>query len=198
MMPRPRTLATLTVFILASCLPVLAEFQGPKGWLGVQLRPTARAVGADVTDNRPAGVSIFGVILDSPADSAGLRARDSILAVDGMPVASHQALIKTVGAYEPGRWVTLTIRRGSQEREIMAQLADRPGESKSFRVRRGRIGVNVLDIPPALREHFGAPAEAGVMVSGLTEGGPAEVTRSARSGLSSSGSPAAVWTTVSR
>src|SRR5438093_1301712 len=38
----------------------------------------------------------------------------------------------------------------------------------------GWLGVESIDLPPALREHFGAPANAGVMISAVVAGGPAE------------------------
>jgi S1-C subfamily serine protease len=34
--------------------------------------------------------------------------------------------------------------------------------------------VQSIDLPPALREHFGAPAEAGVMISHVEAASPAE------------------------
>lgn len=43
---------------------------------------------------------------------------------------------------------------------------------------RGYLGVTLLDLTPELREHFGAPAEAGVMISRVEPESPA-----ARSGL---------------
>ena len=43
---------------------------------------------------------------------------------------------------------------------------------------RGYLGVGLLDLTPELRQHFGAPAEAGVMVSAVEPDSPA-----ARAGL---------------
>jgi membrane-associated protease RseP (regulator of RpoE activity) len=40
-------------------------------------------------------------------------------------------------------------------------------------VRRGHLGVELVDITPELREHFGAPREAGVLVGRVTPDGPA-------------------------
>jgi membrane-associated protease RseP (regulator of RpoE activity) len=39
---------------------------------------------------------------------------------------------------------------------------------------RGYIGVEVLPLTPELREHFGVPSDAGVLVSRVEEGGPSE------------------------
>lgn len=40
-------------------------------------------------------------------------------------------------------------------------------------LRGGFLGVQLIDLTPELREHFGAPKDTGVMVSGLASDGPA-------------------------
>jgi len=40
-------------------------------------------------------------------------------------------------------------------------------------VRRGHLGVELVDITPELREHFGAPKDAGVLVARVDADGPA-------------------------
>jgi membrane-associated protease RseP (regulator of RpoE activity) len=40
-------------------------------------------------------------------------------------------------------------------------------------VRRGQLGVELVEITPELREHFGAPRDAGVLVARITPNGPA-------------------------
>jgi membrane-associated protease RseP (regulator of RpoE activity) len=49
------------------------------------------------------------------------------------------------------------------------------GEPLIVRVnKRGYIGVTLLEITPELRAHFGAPKDAGVLVSGVTADTPAD------------------------
>jgi membrane-associated protease RseP (regulator of RpoE activity) len=40
-------------------------------------------------------------------------------------------------------------------------------------VKRGHLGVELVEITPELREHFGAPRDAGVLVARITPDGPA-------------------------
>jgi C-terminal processing protease CtpA/Prc len=54
---------------------------------------------------------------------------------------------------------------------------DEPGEGPAI-VRvvtgsRAYLGVHLTDLSPELREHFGAPRDAGVMISSVEEGSPA-------------------------
>ena len=137
---------------------------GPSGWLGVFLQSTERMSKAQIQ----------GVVEGSPAERAGLRARDHILAVDATRVASSNELISLVGRMEPGRWVHLTVERNGEEVELSARLIKRPEKTGGLRVRTGWLGLEAIDLPESLRGHFGAPENAGVMVCHVEPGSPAE------------------------
>jgi membrane-associated protease RseP (regulator of RpoE activity) len=46
-------------------------------------------------------------------------------------------------------------------------------DGEPFGAKRAYLGVAMVDLTPELREFFGAPKDAGVLVSSLTENGPA-------------------------
>jgi hypothetical protein len=47
-------------------------------------------------------------------------------------------------------------------------------DSEGTPVRRGYLGVGLTEMSPELRAHFGAPEDAGVMVSSVEDGSPAD------------------------
>lgn len=47
-------------------------------------------------------------------------------------------------------------------------------DSQGMSVRRGYLGVGLTELSPELRAHFGVPEDAGVMVSSVEEGSPAD------------------------
>lgn len=145
--------------------------QPPAGWLGAAL---ADAPPQTTEGRAPGGVVVTQIVDESPAQKAGLRGKDVILAVDGVRVASAAELIRRIKTLPPDAWVGLTIERGGAERQIDVRLGARPDDPGSMRFVRGWIGAGVMDLPPKLRAHFGAPEDAGVMVSDLEEGGAAE------------------------
>jgi membrane-associated protease RseP (regulator of RpoE activity) len=58
-------------------------------------------------------------------------------------------------------------------------VVDKDGKQQVFEgdgllMKRGYMGVNLTELTPELRTHFGAPEEAGVMVSKVEPGSPAE------------------------
>jgi len=134
------------------------------GWLGLRLAE-APASAPDAP-----GVLVRGVVEGSPADEASFRAKDTILAVDGASVSGPAELMARLRAMEPGSFVTLTVKRGAREFEVKTVLATRP---ETLRMVRGWLGVEAIELPPALREHFGAPEDAGILVSAVADASPA-------------------------
>jgi serine protease Do len=167
----PALFLVATVFTSGS--PVAAQESRPQAWLGVLLERAAPPSGSDDA-TLPQGAVLKRIIEESPAAEAGLRARDRIVHVDGAPVNSSAELISMIREMAPDSWVSLSFVRGGRERNASARLVARPPSMRGLRLRDGWIGVEAIDLPAGLREHFGAPAEAGVMVSHVEPGGPAE------------------------
>lgn len=157
-------LALVAALVLGS-VSAADEDQPPSAWLGVRLSGLATP---------EQGVGISRVFEGSPADRAGLRARDVIVTFGGEPVTGLRDLIDRIRSQEPGAWLPLTVQRQGDEVELDVKLVERPEVIKAGGIRRGWIGVEAIELPESLREHFGAPADAGVMVSAIESGSPAE------------------------
>ena len=78
------------------------------GFLGVQLRR------GNPASSESLGVLVASVIADSPADSAGLRAGDRILAIQGQEARTADELTAFVRATRPGEMVEVTVLRQSE------------------------------------------------------------------------------------
>jgi len=155
----------LAVLLSSGGTALAGEAKTDGAWLGVRL-----SAGSPSGE----GVRLARIFNDSAAAKAGLRASDILLTFDGVEVTGSKDLIGQIKSHDPGSWVPLTVVRDGDELEMRVRLGDRPAKIRVNDVRRGWIGVEAIELPKALREHFGAPAEAGVMISKVAEASPAE------------------------
>ena len=178
-------LALCLAMMLGASAAMAQDSRSPEsgsGWLGVLLgdvRPT------DNRDDDPAGleslatenpgVRVRRVLEDGPAMKAGFRAGDIIKEVDGVQVNSTSDLIRAISGLDAGSWISLKIDRRGKSREIRARLEGRPAQTSGLKYREGYVGIQAIDLPEALRAHFGAPDGNGVMISMVDDGSPAHV-----------------------
>jgi len=95
-----------------------------------QLISTGKAVHASlgvnarsVTDGTRDGALVLNVEPGSPADEAGIREEDVIIAVEGQRVGSSEELVVAVDAHDPGDKVTVEVVRGGKSQELEVTLA---------------------------------------------------------------------------
>jgi len=98
---------------------VLAELredgQVDRGWLGISMR-------TEGDDGDRGGVFVEEVVVDGPADQAGIARGDVITKFDGRPVESTRALARLVGALDAGDEVEIEIERDGVRRTLRAEL----------------------------------------------------------------------------
>jgi S1-C subfamily serine protease len=93
-------------------------------------------VGVSLVDNTPERAQRFGLATDTgaividvlpgaPADDAGMRFGDIIVAVDGEDVPDADAVVETILASSPGDTLEMTIVRGSTSGTIRVTVAER-------------------------------------------------------------------------
>lgn len=97
-----------------------------RGWLGVEgTEISARA--ARATGNPGIkGALIVGVFINSPADMAGIRAGDIVVAVNGNPVLGIRDLLDQITLHRPGEQIQVEIFRGTQKLNLDMKVTQRP------------------------------------------------------------------------
>ncbi|NOZ29657.1 MAG: PDZ domain-containing protein [Chloroflexi bacterium] len=89
----------------------------------------------------PGGALIQKVHPDTPADEAGLRPGDLIIAVDGQPIDQEHPLNELIGSRKPGERVEITILRGGRRMTIGLALGEHPDDPN-----RAFLGVEFIPI----------------------------------------------------
>jgi serine protease Do len=98
-----------------------------RGWLGVEIQPVTQQLAESVQLDKAQGALVTQPQDDSPAAKAGLKAGDTILAVNGDSVKDPTDLATKIASYAPGTSVTLNVWRNGQKEDLKVDLGTMPG-----------------------------------------------------------------------
>lgn len=181
-----------SVFLLANeVLPYLGRIPRnvsgrPLPWLGAfGLEPVDPEVAKFLKLENQSALVVSEVLEGSPAEKAGLRGRDIIVALDGRPlprlkpdqvVAAY--VEREVDRHRPGDELPLTVLRDSQRLEVKVTLGDEPkvireAERKYFE----RLGFTVREFlyGDGVARRVKLADQAGVIVDFVKPNSPAAV-----------------------
>lgn len=133
--PIGRVLCALALAVAA----VLPAWAGERwGWLGVRIRDLseseAEEMSAKLGFGEGYGVVVAEVLKDTPAEAAGLRAGDLVVAIEGRPVVETRALQRIVGGTAAGRELRLVVLREGRRRELRVRVGQMPPDVVADRV----------------------------------------------------------------
>ncbi|GAB6888088.1 DegQ family serine endoprotease [Desulfothermus okinawensis JCM 13304] len=96
-----------------------------RGWLGVTIQDvdenTAKALGL----NEPKGALVASVLKGQPAQKAGIKVGDVIIAVNDKPVSDSHDLTRKIGQLPPHSKTKITIWRNGKVKELWITLGER-------------------------------------------------------------------------
>jgi len=120
--------AFLCLLVLAAAAPALDAAQW--AWLGVRIRDLSEQEMDEISSRHGMregfGVFIVEVMEGTPAQTAGLRTGDLVVAFEERPVTETRMLQRLVAASAPGRDVRLTVLRAEGRRRLDVRLAAMP------------------------------------------------------------------------
>ncbi len=97
-----------------------------RGWLGVAVRPVTPDLAQTLGLGESRGAVVEGVAQGSPAERAGLRKGDVIVAVGDQPVAGPPELTRRVASTPPGTRVDVAVVRDRARRTLSVELGRLP------------------------------------------------------------------------
>ncbi len=147
--------------------------------LGVSLQDVASEDAEALSLPDVSGALIQTVAARGPADRAGIRMGDVIVAVDGERVGQANDLQHIVALKEPGDRVRITLYRDGEPMDVTVRLEEleyprpvaetvAPATSTA-----DKIGVVVADITTDIARDWGLESTAGVVIGEVQMGGPA-------------------------
>ena len=153
-----QSVALMLLLVLAAP-PTLAA--APWAWLGVRIRDLSEQEMDEISSRHGLregfGVFIVEVMEGTPAQSAGLKTGDLVVAFEERPVTETRVLQRLIASSAPGKDVRLTVLRAEGRRRLDVRLAAMP---------RGVVGERIgAEFGFVVREpEAGAPSALAVSV----------------------------------
>jgi serine protease DegQ len=97
-----------------------------RGWLGVEVQDVTPELATSFGLAEARGALIAGVVRGGPADKAGIRPGDVLLALAGKEVANSSGMLNQIAAIRPGDAVEMRVVRRGQEKTLQVTMGKRP------------------------------------------------------------------------
>jgi serine protease Do len=102
-----------------------------RGYIGVGLRNVDADLQRSLRLPVDGGALVQDVNAGSPAERAGLRPYDVVIAFDGIQISDDDELIREISARTPGATADLRVVRDGREQRLTVRLAERPVRDRS-------------------------------------------------------------------
>jgi serine protease Do len=138
-----------------------------RGRLGVTIQGVSQELADSFGLKKAQGALVSAVEAKSPADKAGVKTGDIILAVDGRTIENSIDLPRVIGESRPGTPVNLKIWRQGETRELTASLGEAPAEKiakaeSEPKTKSGKLGLSLRPLTDEERKQI--EAESGLLV----------------------------------
>jgi serine protease Do len=149
-----------------------------RGMIGVQVQNVTPELAKSFGLSEPKGALVAEVMKGEPADKAGVRRGDIIIAFNGHPIHEMNELPRLVADTAPGSKATITVLRNGKEKTLhltITQLTEQKETQarKEYRGEKTPLGLQVENLDPNLAQQFDLRDHTGVVVVHVESGSPA-------------------------
>ena len=158
-----------------------------RAYLGVEMRKMAADVATEHGLKPNEGVIVERVREGTPASQAGLEPGDIVLKFGDATIDSPDTLQSVVERAELGKSYPMEVLRGEERLTLNVSVLERPKDFTRDATRGGRtqrdttnleeLGLGVQTLTPELAKDLNADVEAGVVITEVQPGSPADMAR---------------------
>jgi len=138
-----------------------------RGWLGVQIQPITPEIAESLGRDDVIGALVTDPQSDSPAEKAGVKAGDAIIAVDGEEVEGPRDLARTISTRSPGEEVTLNVWRDGKAIDVKVELGKLTDTVAAKSPTSGRAEPDQQDATETLGMTLAPASEVGIEGDGM-------------------------------
>jgi serine protease Do len=152
---------------------LIAHGKVERGWLGVSIRSLTPEMAQSFHMLAPRGALIVDVVKGSPADKAGLRKNDIVVAYGGKEIPDAAMLRNDVAVTPVGQGVKVKVLREGKSEELTIKLEslDKGIEVMAAEVK-DRFGLGVRAATAKEAEKYGLNSPQGVVIDYVDPKGP--------------------------
>jgi serine protease Do len=151
---------------------LMASGKVERGWLGLTIQNITPELAESFQMNGTSGVLVANVLKNSPAEKAGIKQGDIIVAYRQKPVEDPDRLRNELAVAPIGQSVTLTTLRDGRSREVNVMVASDLEQGKALLSSVAeRFGVEVKSVGKNEAKKYGLNDTKGVIVSRIARNG---------------------------
>ncbi|MGD8718765.1 MAG: DegQ family serine endoprotease [Candidatus Zixiibacteriota bacterium] len=140
-----------------------------RGWLGVMIQPVTSEFADQFDLKSKEGALVSEVTPGSPAEKAGMKHGDVIVAYRGEKIKDTNHLRKLVAATKVGEVSDVKVIRDGSEKTLKVKIGELPDETAANRGQDGGgfgpdIGFDVTSLTPSIRRQLGLDESRGGVV----------------------------------
>ena len=109
---------------------IVAQGSVTRGYIGVQAQEVTTDLAESFKLSNTSGVLIAGLERNGPAEKAGVKAGDVLVAVNSTPTPDSAAMLDAVAALTPGSQATLKLRREQSDIKVSVTVGKRPSPQR--------------------------------------------------------------------
>jgi serine protease Do len=152
---------------------LIAHGKVERGWLGVTIRDLTPELAKSVHVETLKGVLIVDVVKGGPAQKAGLKKDDVVIAYRGKETPDSSTLRNDVANTPIGQEAKVTILRSGKKEEVMIRIGNLEAATKILAAEvKDRLGAEVRPLSTQEMEKYGLDKNQGVAISWLDPKGP--------------------------
>ncbi|MGA2734588.1 MAG: Do family serine endopeptidase [Syntrophobacteraceae bacterium] len=144
-----------------------------RGWLGVSLQNITPELAKSFGLSSNKGALVAEVIKGSPADHAGMKQGDVVIAYQGNPVDDPSSLRNSVSLAPVGSEVKLTVVRNGAKQDITVKVGSLEEQEKAVASSlKQRFGIEIRPLEPQEANEYGLESQSGLVVTEVDPKGP--------------------------
>jgi serine protease Do len=158
-----------------------------RAYIGIRMQELTPEMAKGLGKGAPEkGALVAQIEPNSPADKAGAKAGDVIVAVNTQPVGASKDVQRIILGGKIGQKVDVTVWRDGQTVHLLPTTQELPGDDRvasrgvgdnggEHNASKAKIGIGLASMTPGLAERIGIdPKMKGAVITSVREGSPAQ------------------------